>query len=99
MVKKLSATLLNRKTKDIKAIEGQIAKQVDGFFLQQKAVLLSIEKNVNILDPIHILRRGFTMTLCNGKAIRSYTDVKPGDSITSVVVDGRVVSEVKSEQT
>jgi exodeoxyribonuclease VII large subunit len=97
MTKKFCAALLNRNAKEIETIEGQIAKQAGTFLLQENAALLSIEKNVNILDPIHILRRGFTMTLCNGKAIKSYTEVKAGETITSVLVDGQVVSEVKEK--
>jgi exodeoxyribonuclease VII large subunit len=95
-MKKSSSNLLNTRKKEIEHVEGGIDKQLESFFVQQKAVLLHIEKNVNILDPIHILRRGFTMTLCNGKALKSFTEVKPGDIITSVFVDGQVVSEVKS---
>jgi exodeoxyribonuclease VII large subunit len=58
--------------------------------------LLRIEKHVNILDPVNILKRGFSITLHNGKALKSYTDVKPGDKIITTTVDGQIESEVKT---
>jgi exodeoxyribonuclease VII large subunit len=58
--------------------------------------LLRIEKNVNILDPVNILKRGFSITFHNGKALKSYAEVKPGDNITTIFVDGQLESEVKA---
>ncbi|HZB14675.1 MAG TPA: exodeoxyribonuclease VII large subunit [Chryseolinea sp.] len=55
-----------------------------------------LEKNVQILDPINILKRGFSITLSNGKALKSHTDVKPGDTITSVLANGRLESNVRT---
>ncbi len=63
---------------------------------KEKENLLRIEKHVNILDPVNILRRGFSITLHNGTALRSSNDVQPGDKITTIVADGEIVSEVKS---
>ena len=55
-----------------------------------------MEKNVNMLDPINVLKRGFSITLYNGKALKSYTQVKPTDKITTVLADGRLESEVRT---
>jgi hypothetical protein len=34
--------------------------------------------------------------LHNGKAVKSHTELKPGDEITTLVVDGQIESEVKA---
>jgi exodeoxyribonuclease VII large subunit len=60
----------------------------------QQASLSRLEKHVTMLDPVNILKRGFSITLFNGKALKSYTEVKGGDTITTVLVDGKVNSEV-----
>ena len=66
------------------------------FLDTEKEKLEGIEKNVRILDPINILKRGFSITLYNGKALKSYTEVKPADMITTVLADGKVESEVNT---
>ena len=72
-------------------------KSLPAHFLEsEKEKLEGIEKNVRILDPINILKRGFSITLYNGKALKSYTEVKPADKITTVLADGKVESEVNT---
>jgi exodeoxyribonuclease VII large subunit len=61
---------------------------------KERESLYRIEKNVDILDPVNILKRGFSITLHNGKALKSKTEVKPGDILTTILVDGQIESEV-----
>ena len=63
---------------------------------KQKERLEGVEKNVHILDPINILKRGFSITLYNGKAIKSFTEVMPTDKITTILAEGQLESEVKT---
>ena len=46
------------------------------------------------MDPVNILKRGFSITMLNGKAVTSYAAVNEGDTITTVLVDGNVKSKV-----
>jgi len=56
----------------------------------------AIEKNVRMLDPFNVLKRGFSITLYEGKALKSFTQVKPTDKITTLLADGRLESEVNT---
>ena len=56
--------------------------------------LANVEKSINLMDPINILKRGFTITLKDGKAVTSLADVKPGDTTTTVTADGTITSAV-----
>ena len=56
--------------------------------------LSNIEKSVNLMDPINILKRGFTITLKDGRAITSLADIKPGDTTTTITADGTITSSV-----
>jgi exodeoxyribonuclease VII large subunit len=58
--------------------------------------LANVEKSITLMDPINIIKRGFTITLKDGKAITSLAEVKPGDKTTTITVDGSIVSEVMS---
>ncbi len=57
--------------------------------------LLSTEAKVRLLDPVEVLRRGYSYTLHHGKAIRSPGEVKTGDTITTVLQHGELLSTVK----
>jgi exodeoxyribonuclease VII large subunit len=56
--------------------------------------LSNIEKSVNLMDPINILKRGFTITLKDGRAITSLADIKSGDTTTTITADGTITSSV-----
>ena len=79
-------------------VQTGLRKQITTFIHERKLLLQNLEKNVSILDPVNILRRGFTMTLVDGKIVHHYTDVKTGDVITTVLADGQVRSEVISSK-
>lgn len=64
------------------------------FQKSQLLELTNVERSINLMDPINIIKRGFTITLKDGKAITNIADVKPGDKTTTITVDGTITSEV-----
>lgn len=46
-------------------------------------------------DPATMLRRGYSLTLKNGKTVRSTDELRPGDALEIVLADGRVRSTVE----
>lgn len=76
----------------------EFRKQIAMFINNQKIILQNTEKNVNILDPLNILRRGFTITWLDGKIVKHYSELKQGDVITTVLADGQVQSEVRNSK-
>jgi exodeoxyribonuclease VII large subunit len=93
-IKKYPFELLQDKEQRIIEVTGKIQKQTTAFLDAQKISILNLEKTVSILDPINILRRGFTITLHNGKAIKQSSEVNIGDTVTTVLADGQIVSTV-----
>jgi len=53
------------------------------------------KKTVELLHPYNILRRGYTITLCKGRVMKSVHDGWPGEEIATQFVDGMMWSEVK----
>ena len=90
------ATLLSTNKGQLEILAGKTKSLPAHFLESENERLEGIEKNVSILDPINILKRGFSITLYNGKALKSYTEVKPADKITTVLADGKVESEVNT---
>jgi exonuclease VII large subunit len=49
-------------------------------------------------SPQRILALGYTLTTCNGKIVRSVSDVEPGSVLTTKTVDGEftsIINEIK----
>lgn len=57
--------------------------------------ILELEKNLDLLDPIHVMKRGFSVTRVNGKAITSSSQLENEDEIVTEVAEGQFRSIVK----
>lgn len=60
----------------------------------QRVELNGLEKTIGVMDPVHVLRRGFTISTVNGKVIKSVDDLQAGDVLTTTAADGTISSEV-----
>lgn len=66
----------------------------------QEQRLEGIERRIELLDPRHIMKRGWSITRTDdGRVVRSTTDVARGSRITTHVADGRIESTVESVAT
>jgi exodeoxyribonuclease VII large subunit len=57
-----------------------------------------LEKNKRLLDPKTILKRGFSITMINGKAIKNSSTINEGDQLETIFYQGKVKSTVKEKQ-
>ena len=61
--------------------------------------LRRIEQHVSLLDPVHVLARGWSITrTSSGAVVRSVDDVPTGQGITTLVADGTITSTVTNTQ-
>ncbi|MBT1701916.1 exodeoxyribonuclease VII large subunit [Chryseosolibacter indicus] len=65
-------------------------------FRSKTAELNNLEKNINNMSPENVLKRGYSITLHNGKSIRNVADMSEGDLLETLVAGGKIVSTVKS---
>ncbi len=56
----------------------------------------SAEKNVSLLDPVNILNRGYSITLANGKGLKSVEGMSAGVQLTTILADGTITSTTSS---
>ena len=57
--------------------------------------IVELEKNLDLLDPIHVMKRGFSITRQNGKAITSPSEIENDVEIVTEVAEGQFRSIVK----
>ena len=53
------------------------------------------EKHLNALKPERVLNRGYSITLVNGKSVKSSINLSAGDEIETILHEGQVFSSVK----
>jgi len=56
-----------------------------------------LERQLGALDPVNVLKRGYSITYFNGKPLRDQKKVKKGDEITTRLHTGSLQSEIKSK--
>ena len=62
----------------------------------RKSELNNTEKNIINMSPESVLKRGYSITQLDGKAIKSIKLVKKGIILKTVVYDGQITSKVES---
>jgi exodeoxyribonuclease VII large subunit len=66
------------------------------FLQNERTALTSKENSVKMLNPVNVLRRGYSISYHKGKAVKSVSDVSTGESIRTVIYDGEFTSSIKS---
>ena len=81
-----------------------LLKQIqDNLYIQSKLrtnnellQLDNLEQNLRNLDPVNILKRGFSITRYNGKAITNVAGMKEGQELETQVYQGKIISTIKN---
>lgn len=93
---RLTAYKIDRDRKRIEYLFSQLSTRMPGIIRQRQVEISSIEKNIFNLSPENVLRRGYSITLKNGKAVNNPSEVKQGDMIETIVSGGSISSNVTS---
>ena len=72
----------------------RIESSVAMYFMKQKHLLQMMEQRVQAVNPINILRRGYSIALHNGKAVMDAEALKEGDRLTLIAAKGQTSVEV-----
>ena len=81
------------------SLEVRIANAAKLKVQSSKFKVQSLETRLAALDPALQLRRGFSLTYSSdGHLLRSIADIRPGDTITTRLADGKVAAVTTSIQ-
>jgi exodeoxyribonuclease VII large subunit len=93
-IRKGSLSVCNATMQQVFREQEKLSQKSVMFVKVEKSKLEVIERDIKNMDPENVLKRGYSITLLNGKAVRSYEEVKEGDRLDTVVVDGTIISTV-----
>lgn len=58
----------------------------------KRVAVLAMQKNLDSLNPRNILKRGYSISMVNGKVLRDVTQVEKGMTLTTLLANGRIES-------
>lgn len=97
IIRNISYRITNEKTR-LNGVHSDIQRAVSGFLGMQAIAVSNAEKNLEYLNPVKILKRGFTITYKNGKIIKGVTNIKKGEIIDTLFSDGKIKSRVEGTE-
>ncbi len=84
--------LQRRRERDILQV---FAKAINLLHNQEKEIT-GMSKSIELLDPVNVLNRGYSITLVGGKALKSVKEVTGGTVIKTILADGNIISTTQS---
>lgn len=91
----LFALTRERQTKRIDALAHRLDSAATQRLERERHRLQLVAHRAQAQDPIHILRRGYSITLHNGHALRSGDELADGDIIETRLEQGTLKSEIR----
>ncbi|MCK5137913.1 MAG: exodeoxyribonuclease VII large subunit [Bacteroidales bacterium] len=91
----LSRGFLHKKTEHLQQVSLFLGREVNSYLTRKKDHLTLLETRTELVNPENILRRGYSMTLLDGKALTGIKNVKPGDLLETRLYKGKILSKVE----
>jgi exodeoxyribonuclease VII large subunit len=73
----------------------RLTGQTAGFLAAAGKELTYLERSIGLLNPDNVLKRGYTITLVEGRLVQHAAEVKEGQQIKTIFADGTVTSIAK----
>ncbi len=92
---KCTDILLDKQTTKLKHTRQMLNISIQKRIEKEKYLLDNKSDIIKMLNPLNVLKRGYSITTINGKPIKSVSQIKKGESITTKISDGEFVSVIK----
>jgi len=92
----LSRGLLLKHSESILHNEQRLRRELVNQFNRNRDYLALLNKRRELVDPRNILKRGYSMTLHEGKSITTVRNIKPGSQLETRLHKGMIMSKVEN---
>lgn len=89
---------LSHQRQQISFLNKNLEQNVYRFSENRKNELENLKKNIALLDPQNVLKRGYSISTVEGKLLMENTDLKIGSKMKTVFYQGEIISEVKERK-
>ena len=94
-IPQLAQGLISRQNVKLEIISERLKNIIPARIDKEYNKLSNLEKIIELTSPDNVIKKGYSVTLHNGKILKSVSDVKPGDVLVTSLIDGDVKSIVK----
>lgn len=91
----IATRLVTHEKSKLENLQNMMNLSAKNILENQKKDLQSLKEHIELLHPDNVLKRGYSITLLNGKAVTQAKQVKSGDILTTRLLKGTIESEVK----
>jgi exodeoxyribonuclease VII large subunit len=91
----LSRGLLRQQSEQLLQTRQRLQRELDSLLERKREYLALLQKRAELVDPVNILKRGYSITLLGGRSIASVRDVEPGSLLETRLYRGTIISNVK----
>ena len=95
-IPRLFSIVKTRQEAKIDALQQRLPMLIERRFLAENHRLQLMEEKLKALDPQLLLKRGYSITLQKGRAVKDATTLKAGDEIETRLAQGLIHSIVKN---
>ena len=85
---------LYRQNCDLDNLSLRLSSSVRNFMGWNKSAVSQLETKTRLLNPVNVLKRGYSITRFKGMSLKNSSGLKPGDIITTRLLEGVVQSKV-----
>lgn len=79
----------------LKLTKDEFHSSIEDYMTEKRENLKLLKQKLELLNPINILKRGYSIVEVNGKTINSIANIQPGNTMNIQMFDGTIISEVK----
>lgn len=94
ILKRVAGEMLLKENSNLDHIQMTWKNETKGFLQKEQERIHLNENTIRLLNPENVLKRGFTLTLKNGKIVKSVTEVDVDETIETRFTDGKVKSKI-----
>lgn len=98
MIKNAVKILLTGNSEQLYNSAEQLKRNSRAFIKNTSSGLTVAERQVNLLHPVNVLKRGYSITRIKGRAVTDVSNIEIGEEIETTLFEGKITSEVKSTQ-
>lgn len=80
----------------IESTKTDIFHKTMNFINDKNKTLDHIEKNIDLMNPVNVLNRGYSITMMNGRVLKTVEDATEGDLLKTILPDGNIISITSS---
>ncbi|MDR0970003.1 MAG: exodeoxyribonuclease VII large subunit [Lentimicrobiaceae bacterium] len=95
---RFASETIRKEKESIRTFVGETEKFTTLLIQKQLFAIEKAQYSIGILDPQNVLKRGYSMTLLDGKVVKDFADLKVGAELTTILHEGKIKSRIESKK-